>query len=82
MPVAYDETTVQILRAAQLGAVDGFIGELDANGDSLAVFETDLLGPSFGDELPPSMLFTYVVFDDDVTTIEFVSNAFEVQFQQ
>jgi len=79
VPVAYDTTTAQVLRAAQLGLLDGFLGELDANNDALATFETDLLAPLFPNGLPTSLLFTYVVFDDELTGIEYVSNAFEVQ---
>lgn len=79
VPLLYDATTAQIMRAAQLGVVDGFLGTLDANNDALAVFETDLLAKLYPDGAPPALLFAYVVFDESLSQIEFVSNAFEVQ---
>jgi hypothetical protein len=78
IPVAFDATTDLGLRALNMGLLPGFVGELDEFEDATATFDTALLAKFFPAGLPERLFFTFVVFNEDVTGISYVSNRFDV----
>jgi hypothetical protein len=77
LPLAIDATTLAALRAAELGLLPGFIGELDEHGDALATFDTALLPALFPAGTPERLYFAFVVLSPDLTGIELTSNLFQ-----
>jgi hypothetical protein len=78
VPIAIDFTTLMGLRATQMGAFPGSIGELDENEDAQSTFDTALLSKMYPQGLPDRLYFTFVVFGENLDSIEYVSNAFDV----
>jgi hypothetical protein len=78
VPIAIDATTLLGLRATQFGAFPGSLGVLDEDEDATATFDRALLAPLFPGGRPERIHYSFVVFDEGVTTIEFASNRFDV----
>lgn len=81
VPLAVDATTLLGLRALQLGLLPGFSGELDAEGGAHVSLDGALLPKLFPGGLPERLHFAFVVFDEGLTDIAFVGNAFSVVFE-
>lgn len=79
IPLALDAFTHAVVRGTQFGLLPGFAGELDDNSDAAATFDTALLPLAFPGGLPDRVYFAYVVLNHELSDIEFVSNAFEVE---
>jgi len=78
LPLGIDATTQTVLRATQLGLLPGFLGELDGNGDALTAFDTSLLPRIFPAGPPEHLYYSFVVFSQDLSSIDYVSNLFQV----
>lgn len=78
IPVLFDATTSLGIRAMNLGLLPGFFGHLDANEDAVATFDTALLPKLFPDQLPERLFLTFVVFNETLTGLDYVSNRFDV----
>lgn len=80
IPLLVDEATLAFVRTTQIGLTAGFWGELDDNADATAVIPGDLFAKVFPQGLPERLHLAYVVFNQDMTDIEYVSNRFDVVF--
>ncbi|MGQ0554168.1 MAG: hypothetical protein ACT4PU_13225 [Planctomycetota bacterium] len=76
VPLILDTTTLLVSRATQFGLLPGFVGELSESEDASAVFETSLLPKLYPQGLPEKLYFSFVVFEEDLGGIAFVSNRF------
>ncbi len=80
-PLALTKVSRDFLRIAAGGHMPGFLDVLDANEDGLATLPGFVLDRYFGDQYPDKLYLAFVVMSPDQTKVEFVSNAFEVDFQ-
>lgn len=81
VPFVLDGTTDAVVRAMKLGLVENFDGHLDAEQDAFARFDADLIDVIWGDATPDELYFAFVVFDPELSGIEFVSNRFTVDIE-
>lgn len=82
VPIAIDGTTLMGLRMAQYGMFPGAVGQLDENEDGHATFDTALLAHMYPQGLPDRLSFSFVVFNESLTKIEYVSNRFDVAIEK
>lgn len=80
IPLLIDDATLSFVRTTQIGLTGSFWGELDDNADATAVIPGDLFAKVFPQGLPERLYVAYVVFNHELTDIEFVSNRFDVVF--
>lgn len=81
VPLAVDATTLLGLRAIEAGLLPGFLGNLDAEGGATVSFDAALLPKMFPGGLPERLHFAFVVFEEDLSGIALVGNAFSVAFE-
>lgn len=81
IPIGYDALTARFIDFAVNGVAGGFVGTLDGNSDASASLAAAQLQQGFAGGYPDKMYFAYIVLGANQRRIEYVSNAFTVDFR-
>ncbi len=79
IPVGYDSTLANTLRAMGVGLLPTFTGHLDENEDAEVVLPRGVLHAMFPQGMPEELFATFVVLDEVEPTVWYTSNVFTIE---